>query len=195
MNLQYLGDSFDIVKRFLCGALATLGYEVFIDPMFTDVWGAHEPAFYRFLGVKNVCEHSSAIVPSALFLDPDTGVRETSGPKHTSFDRIAAELEHYAVVFSFDQSFPRQADPKTKTMIQEKLAALTLRDCHGLYYDSHARFLFAARDAQRIQQLRQGLSEAGLPLFRLIVNERLGADQTTASEGGSPERTSRMACL
>jgi len=46
MNRKWLGDSFDIVKRFFLENLRTLGYHVVVDPMFTGEWKPCEKEEY-----------------------------------------------------------------------------------------------------------------------------------------------------
>jgi hypothetical protein len=170
MNTRYLGDSFDIVKRFLCETLRGLGYEVFIDPMFTGTWEKEELAFYRLLGVEHIREWTSAKSPSALLLDPDTGVNEKGGETHVAFDRIDSEAHAHEIVFAFDQSFSRQANTPAliQKILKKKLKILISRGCHGFYCNSHARFLFAARDAHRLTALTERLQELGLPASNLV---------------------------
>jgi hypothetical protein len=51
MHPNYLGDSYDIVKRFFCAELAHLGYEIQIDPLFTGNWSEKEiDQFFRLVG-------------------------------------------------------------------------------------------------------------------------------------------------
>ena len=100
MNPKYLGDSYDLVKRFFCIALATLGYEVLIDAMFTGEWNGEEETFYRLIGARPLGNSPKSRF-TALFIDPDTGVREEAGERHVSFDRIVAELQNHALVFVF----------------------------------------------------------------------------------------------
>lgn len=166
MNSRYLGDSFDIVKRFFCDNIRALGYDVFVDPMFTDALRADEDRFYQFLGARNVSACLPGTSPSALFFDPDTGVREAKGKQHVSFDRLVVALDSHALVFAFDQSFSRLTDGPP-TLMRHKLQALNARGCHGFYYDSQARFLFTTRDEGRLLKLRDHFYKLGLPEFRL----------------------------
>jgi hypothetical protein len=106
--------------------------------------------------------------PVALFLDPDTGVHRSKGPKHVSLDRIADETKCHELVFSFDQSFSRQNRPVE--VMSAKLDALRAKGVHGLYYDSHARFLFASRSEAAIGHVRRRLVETGIPEWRLRPN-------------------------
>jgi hypothetical protein len=170
VNRNFYGDSYDIVKRFFCTEIAFLGYSVRIEPMLSgESDETEESAFYRFIGSKPWMEGSPVAIPGALFLDPDTGVRSKDGEKHVSFKRIAEETKKFQLVFAFDQSFSRQAE--TKKVISEKIAELGKLDCCAMYYNSHARFLFASADRQRLCGLRDHLIELGLPAGRLILAE------------------------
>jgi hypothetical protein len=42
MRPEFLGDSFDIVKRFFGETLRSLGYTVYIDPLFSGDWSGKE---------------------------------------------------------------------------------------------------------------------------------------------------------
>ena len=68
MNPKWFGDSYDIVKRFFSTSLQNLGYDVYIDPMFTGEWEEDEEKLYRFLRMRPVAEYEEG--ESALFLDP-----------------------------------------------------------------------------------------------------------------------------
>jgi hypothetical protein len=92
-------------------------------------------------------------VTQSLFLDPDTGVNNRGSARHVSIERLACEASENELVFSFDQSFSRQF--KQGGVMASKFAELNGRGCHGMYYDSHARFLFVSRKAQSLMQLRR----------------------------------------
>lgn len=166
MNPKYRGDSYDIVKRFFCEALRTLGYTVYIDPMLTGEWPGNEAEFYAFLGVKHVRSFKSNHSRTALFIDPDTGVSERASVTHASFDRLAQSLEQHTIVFAFDQSFSRSSKPEEQMI--RKLTELKSRGCKGFYYDSHARFLFASRTDNHLQSLQEHLLALGLPDSRVL---------------------------
>ncbi len=84
MRPEFLGDSYDIVKRFFCETLRSLGYMIYIDPLFTGDWSGQEATFYRFLGVEPLAGVKPASAPTALFLDPDTGVNKKGSASHVS---------------------------------------------------------------------------------------------------------------
>ncbi len=168
MNPAYLGDSYDLVKRFFFQELVALGYEVAIDPMLTGSWHGNEQNFYRLVGAVPA---SGSITPSkrrALLLDPDTGVSAKNTKSHVSFTRLAHEAEASTLVFSFDQSFSRQAPPQI--VMRTKLEALQALSCSAMYYDSHARFLFVAKQSHSLRELRLHLLSLGLPESRLLTN-------------------------
>jgi hypothetical protein len=168
MNPAYFGDSYDIVKRFFCSELRALGYSVAVVPMLTGTWGSSEAKFYRFIGAEPLANLALNSQPVALLFDPDTGVHHKATRRHLSIQQLAAAAQTHELVFSFDQSFSRQHKPAVA--MQGKLAALNLQECHGMYYDSHARFLFAATEVCRIAELRDHLISLGMPPTRLLTS-------------------------
>lgn len=164
MNPQWFGDSYDIVKRFFCEQLASLGYAMYVDPMLTGDWNGVEADFYRFLGVRHEQERQQPLERSALLIDPDTGISKPSR-RHVTLARILQLLETYEVVFVFDQSFSRNG--KAEEQIQTKLSELQSLGAYGFYYDSHAKFLFASRDEEQIQAIQEHLLACGIPRTRL----------------------------
>jgi hypothetical protein len=167
MHAKFFGDSYDIVKRFFCRQLRVVGYRVFADPMFTPGAEITSKSYHRLLGTAPVLQRGAPAVRSALFIDPDTGVRGRGGPRYVSFSRLAAEAEDYALVFAFDQSFSRGAS--TTEAMARKQADLSALGCCTMYYSSHAHFLFVAKRTTAIQQFRSRLVRAGIPKNRLIT--------------------------
>ena len=169
MNRDWVGDSYDVVKRFFVGALHSLGYEVYVDPMPTGDWEPSEPAFLAFLGARHVRDLQQS-GESALLLDPDTGIGARSSRRHTAITNILAHLERHSVVFVFDQSFSRSAESLEQLL--HKLRLLEDAGAHAFYYDSHARFLFCSRSSAKLTALRESLLRTGLPATRLVVSTR-----------------------
>lgn len=99
-------------------------------------------------------------------LDPDTGIRKKKSKQHVTIKCIADKLLHYDVVFSFDQSFSRGGSAVEQ--IREKLVLLQETGNYGFYYDSHARFLFAAKSIETLGEVEQQLLELGLPVSRIV---------------------------
>lgn len=164
MNPLWFGDSFDIVKRFFVERLNEIGYQVVVDPMLTGEWNGLEHSFYAFLKAKPLTETIEG--KSALLLDPDTGIGKRKTRQHITIKCIAEQLKRHDVVFSFDQSFSRDGSATEK--IREKLNLLKETGNHGFYYDSHARFLFAASSIENLNQLEEQLLRSGLPASRLV---------------------------
>jgi|CXWL01.1.fsa_nt_gi hypothetical protein len=167
MNEAFLGDSYDLVKRFFCHELTNLGYEVICDLQFTTDLGAREDQFLRLIGAGKRAESTSGSRRIALFLDPNTGVRSKNGAHHATFDTVISRAADHAVVFAFDQSYVRQSKEGQKRAIDSKLKVLADRGCCAMIYDSHARFLFVSKNADSLAQLRDHLIELGLPECRL----------------------------
>lgn len=166
MNPDYFGDSYDVVKRFWCEVARSLGYAMYIDPMFTGDWTSRQrAAYFRFIGARPV----SASIPSspaALLIDPDKGIRDVPGRFHTTFDAIASRCQEFALVIAFDQSFAR--GPDVRNDLARKLHSLRDLGVRGLYYDSHARFLICSKVPGPPMRFRKALVEAGLPAERFV---------------------------
>ena len=126
----------DILKR--------NGYSVTVDPMFTGTWQLIEEPFHRFIGAERLSEAEwpRSRTRTALLLDPDTGVGAKATEKDVTLGCIIAELKQFEIVFSFDQSFSRGQSVEEK--MSEKLNGLRKKGAYGFYYNSHAKFLFAA---------------------------------------------------
>lgn len=169
MNSQWFGDSYDIVKRYFIGILKEIGYQVVVDPnMLTGEWNELEQKFYYFLGAAPTSDSTSH--KSALLLDPDTGIGRKETQQHVTIKFIASCLQKHEIVFTFDQSFSR-ADSKPRIMEEkmiEKLDLLKKTGNFGFYYNSHAKFLFAASSLERLNTVEQKLLSSGLPKSRLL---------------------------
>jgi hypothetical protein len=169
MNSRYFGDSFDIVKRFFIGNIREMGYQVFVDPMFTDEWNELEKnKFYDFIGAAPLPLESLAASSgkTALLLDPDTGIGSKPTKKHVTVSMIVKCLQEHEIVFSFDQSFSRGGDALEQ--MDKKLSLLKKEGAAGFYYDSHARFLFSSKLPEVLSNLERHLVTVGLPEKRFI---------------------------
>jgi hypothetical protein len=170
MNPQFLGDSYDLVKRFFILELQSLGYIVEIDPMFTGSWkSGEEDAFCRLLGLHSTIQpEATKKLQRSLFLDPDTGLNERGGMRHASLEQVAREVQKHELVFAFDQSFSRQTSPLDE--MNNKMKLLAEHDVNSFYYDSHARFLFASKRKLPLRELMNHLVKLGVPRSRIITN-------------------------
>lgn len=167
MQRSWFGDSYDIVKRFFCGVLREMGFAVRVEPMFTGDWSGDEERFFRFVssGDEDPRQPNPA-APTAVLVDPDTGIGSRRGPGHCTIDDVAAHARGHDLVLVFDQAFSRAGSARSK--METKLE--TLRQCGavGFYYDSHARFMFASRSRETLKRVRTGLLRTGLPEERLL---------------------------
>lgn len=166
MNPAYLGDSYDVVKRFFCESARSAGYAVYVDPMFTGDWSSRQRAmFLKFLGAREL----EALVPqspAALLVDPDTGIRSAPGRAHATFRSIAENCDRFALVIVFDQSFSRGTN--ARSALTAKLTELRTLGIRGIYYDSHARFLVCGKSSARVMRFQKVLIQAGLPPARFV---------------------------
>ena len=102
----------------------------------------------------------------ALLIDPDTGIGKKRTKQHVTIAIIATHLQNHEIVFSFDHSFSRAGSTTEK--MKEKLGWLEETGNVGFYYDSHARFLFAANSSENLKAVEQQLLSSGLPASRLL---------------------------
>ena len=165
MNPKYFGDSYDIVKRFFCAELRGAGYSVMAVPMFTGEWGDQKQIFLRFIGAA-LQPDSHGSDRTALFIDPDTGVGARASGRHITVENLTQLAQKHSLVFAFDQSFSRGGDPRSA--MERKLTEIRDRACHGMYYDSHARFLFVTTSATPLEQFRERCVTLGMPSGRFI---------------------------
>lgn len=182
MNPEWFGDSYDIVKRFLSAELQRVGFRVYADPMLTGEWPDGAAAFLAFIGAEEAGEAPRTGQDAALFIDPDTGVREKGSARHCSIGYMVRQTEKFSLVFAFDQSFSRSESAKSQ--MEHKLAQLRDMGMHGFYYDSHARFLFVARERLHLSKTRGALVATGLPEGRLV--ESCPAQQVAAGDAAKP---------
>jgi hypothetical protein len=166
MNRSYVGDSYDVVKRFFCDMARSAGYAVYADPMFTGDWTPKQrAAFLGFLGARALGA-SRPVSPAVLLIDPDTGIRAGPGRAHATFAAIASRCDEFDMVIVFDQSFPRGHD--ARDVMTTTLRALRAQRVRGVYYDSHARFLICGRKSSIVMRFQKVLVQAGLPVGRFV---------------------------
>lgn len=166
MNPMYLGDSYDIVKRFFCEVARSLGYTVYIDPMYTGNWTrSQSSSFLSFVGARPL--ESAVPTPlAALFIDPDIGIRDRPSPKHITFETIVARCGQFPLVLVFDQSFSR--GPSVRDRLVRKLSSLRALGVRGVYFDSHARFLICGSKPAPVMRFQKALLDTGLPATRFV---------------------------
>ena len=183
MRMQYFGDSYDVVKRFLLSTLAP-GASWAAFPMFTHaVTTAEVQAFEKFLGVKVVSHEAMdndtnrGKIFTALsehrhvFLDPDTGIKlKPSRGKDAAKYVFASEIEELCraeperLLLVFDQSVGRGSEI---AHVSARIAHFADRGLSAFAYLSHACFVVLSSNAEPSQQARERLLSSGLPVGRL----------------------------
>lgn len=189
MNLQYFGDSYDIIKKSFIGWLSDFG-RWFVHPMFThEVDSDAAEAFAKFVNAKLVSSEplrggtdretyfQSCLTVGNLFLDPDAGVSLAArkGSKSAKYifahelRRVVSERPYYLTLVS-DQNFTRASREQIETNIRQKLAALAADGVYGFAYVSHVPFLCLAGDPSLVLRAFNALKEnSSLPPSRLIA--------------------------
>jgi len=167
MNSKWLGDSLDLTKRVLLGAIAETGLKVFADPMITDIDGSISNDYYKLIKANPILPKGIIPPGCCLFLDPDTGISERKSKSHVTFSEIKENCSlGYDLIVVFDQSFSRSS--KKNEMIINKLNKLRTLGISGFYYDSHANFLFATSKPEILKNIKNKLREIGIPLERIV---------------------------
>jgi hypothetical protein len=169
MKRDYLGDSYDAVKRLWQQALSEWA-PLYAEPRFIPK--AIQEGFTRLTAVPML--HSAPSGPYSILNDPDTGIRlpgeenQNESRTHIALPTIHEQLRHCGprVVITFDQSDYRHSGLKLDRQRQAKMRLLSKAGVFSFYYVSHAPFLFACPDADTRQKLRQRLVALGIPSDR-----------------------------
>ncbi len=169
MRREYLGDSYDAVKRMWQELLAP--------------WAPLHAA-PRFIPDELRDDYTSLTripmlpdeVPAtcSILNDPDTGIRlpgarnQGEGQTHVTIETIGKQLAGGAkCVITFDQSNYRNSGMKLREQREEKLRQLTVDGFQAFYYVSHAPFLFATRSADALDRVCTILRKGGILASRL----------------------------
>ncbi len=170
MKRDYLGDSYDALKRLWQQTLAAWA-PLFAEPRFIESGVRHEFTLLTQIPILDAVSSSSG---HSILNDPDTGIRHPDGKNqregrtHIALPTIAMQLRGLSVkaVVTYDQSLSRVGDHEGQR--RAKLNWLSDRGLFGIYYESHAPFLFACSDAHTLSCLRQRLIAFGLPKSRFL---------------------------
>lgn len=170
MKREYLGDSFDIVKRLwrdLFAAWAPMYAEPRFIPRELQSDYTHLTGI-RMLGPEIVSAYS-------LLNDPDTGIRapdakvQSEGRSHIVLSTIVDQCNRQGVqvVVTFDQSSHRTAGLGAPQQRAAKLHHLARSKIAAFYYVSHAPFLFASSSSDALKHTVRLIQGAGIPGSRL----------------------------
>jgi hypothetical protein len=174
MKKQFLGDSYDAVKRLWQETLAEWA-PLLAEPRFIpeDI----RPDFTAITRIPILAERRPTIY--SILNDPDTGIRlpdrenQREGLRHISLATIAGQVKNAEVrcVVTFDQSHHREAKFSPKDQRNAKVLWLQREGLHAFYYVSHAPFLFAFSERAHMNQVRTLILAAGIPGSRIKVPE------------------------
>ena len=185
MREEFLGDSYDIVKRFWASSLRPIA-PLSAHPHFVPA--EMRAAFKKTTSVPvleldppvgkhgAVAKGAKIVYPEGdfgLLLDPDTGIPLTADHAtnrvHCSVDFIASLFGAHAnltYVICFDQSHDRNHALKGLRQMEKKRELITAAGLSSFFYKSHARFFFVTRDEATLAKIRKRLSTAGIPDVR-----------------------------
>ncbi len=170
MKRQFLGDSYDAVKRLWQETLSEWA-PLLAEPRFIpeDIWND----FMTVTRIPLLSEHRPPVY--SIFNDPDTGIRlpdrenQKEGVTHISLATIECQLRNPAVrcVITFDQSHHREPGFTQTDQRNAKVLWLRRKKLHAFYYVSHAPFLFAFSKLKHKKEARELLLKVGIPQGRI----------------------------
>ena len=174
MKRQFLGDSYDAVKRLWQEVFAEWA-PLHAEPRFIPEHIRNE--FTAFTRIPFLDEDRPRVY--AIFNDPDTGIRlpdrlnQSEGRSHIALSTIRDQLRNSAVqcVITFDQSIHRGPDLSPKSQRNVKLQRLWHNRLPAFYYVSHAPFLFAFSNSARMDMVRGLIRRVGVPASRIEERE------------------------
>jgi len=173
MKQEFLGDSYDVVKRFWAENLSSIA------PIYADGRFVPKEIRDRYTRMTRIPIFLDSVPhPFAIFLDPCTGIPRSTNTvrrptrKYAPLPFITEVIakDHPEFLVCFDQSFGFN-DSKELRM-EEKRRALISSGLYAFYYASHANFLFVSESSEIIASIRKQLLSLGIPGERLKPNEK-----------------------
>lgn len=164
----YLGDSYDIVKRFW-GAILRDVAPLYAHPKFVP--DDLQDDFTKLTKIQILDLQNLPPEPFGVLLDPDTGIpspdarSRKSSRKHASLNFISELFSQPEVLYvvCFDQARVRSKTNKLEMQHEAKRNHLLDLGIYSFYYLSHAPFLFLAKRRDIIQKVRKTIVDAGVP--------------------------------
>jgi len=172
VNREFLGDSYDAVKRLWRDVLAPFA------PLYAAVRFIPDELRQQFTLLTRIPMLDEPPVGRFSILnDPDTGVklagkgRNSRAAAHISIQEILEQLksDRLQCVITFDQSYKRSKEHPHRAQRQAKLHLLQDGGAFAFYYVSHAPFLFAFPDVRTLENVRKLLIDAGVPESRIEI--------------------------
>ena len=176
MKQIYLGDSYDIVKRFWAQSLRSIA------PLYAHARFIPRALRQEYTAMTTIpildLEEGKPDSPFGILLDPHTGIPlpSESGFTQTTAAHAPLDLIIKVVVESapqylicFDQSHRRVKNYSRELQRRKKMDYLQERGLSAFYYVSHAPFLFVSKNFDSISVILARMSLIGLPSRRFEV--------------------------
>lgn len=173
MKREYLGDSYDAVKRFWQELLVDWA-PLQAEPRFfpRDL----QQEFTQLTKIPMLTNNPPATY--SILNDPDTGIRlpskqnQAEGRTHISIKTIIYQLRNSGAqcVITYDQSDYRNSELTRDEQRKAKMRRLADEGFHSFYYVSHAPFLFAVPNTKALSRIQRILKNAGIPEERFEKN-------------------------
>jgi hypothetical protein len=171
MKGAYLGDSYDIVKRFWSESLQTVA-PLYAHPRFVPA-----DIHVRYTAVTTIPILKNGKPPEGSFgllLDPHTGIPLPAedpaevNAAHAPLQFIVRVNEQLrpAYMICFDQSYHRHHELSRLEQLERKREFLQKRGVGSFYYYSHAPFLFMAAKVETLTAVLSRLISLGVPQER-----------------------------
>lgn len=167
MREKYLGDSYDLVKRFFCHVLRPIA------PLYAHPDFIHAGIREAYTVVTEIpVLGARPIGHFGILLDPDTGIPlpgRLSSSRHASLESIVdlSRNSKPTYILCFDQSYHRKHEKDRKGQRHAKMSFLQEQGLKCLYYVSHAPFLFSTQESLILNNITERLVRAGIPKCRL----------------------------
>jgi hypothetical protein len=170
MKREYLGDSFDAVKR-LWQQLLQEWAPLYANPKYIPDDLHRE--FTLLTGIRMLPANPQ--MPFSILNDPDTGIHlpgrqnQQEGRTHISIASIVDQFRktNAMCTVTFDQSNYRRKKLSLCEQRAKKMLSISDNGLKSFYYVSHAPFLFVTADARTLMILKNLFLKNGIPGNRL----------------------------
>lgn len=170
MKKQYLGDSYDIVKRFWAILFRPIA------PLYAHARFVPEAIRPSYETITSIPVIERPLNKSfGILLDPHTGIPLPGDKKrratisHVPLEYIVQLIQdwkpRYAVIF--DQSYYRKHEINREHQLATKMRFLALKKIQSFYYVSHAPSLICSNIDDTLQQIYDSMIKIGIPRSRL----------------------------
>jgi hypothetical protein len=168
MKREFLGDSYDLVKRFWAENLSSIA------PVYADERFVPKDIRNDYTQMTRIpIFHDLVTHPFAIFLDPCTGIPRVTNTARKPTKMYAPlpfiievfEKRHPEFLVCFDQSFG--FNDNKEVCMEVKMDVLISKGLCAFYYISHANFLFASESPGIIASIKKQLISLGIPDERL----------------------------